>query len=242
MKFNQSNLLKQFSSITSAFTTKQSGNLAFHVGDVADNVVKNHKLLANDLAYNYKNLVHMKQIHSNRVHILTKNDNFFNVPTCDALITNEKNRPLMVMVADCAPILFYDCAKKVIAVAHAGRAGAFGNITGNVIDSFKNSYGSNPQDIAVSIGASIQKCCYEVGPEINEQAKELHLEYAMRARENSYYLNIASILKKQLLNAGVLDKNIEISSKCSACTTEEHYSYRAEKETGRFAGIIYLRE
>ena len=242
MKFNQSNLLKQFSNITSAFTTKKSGNLAFHVGDVADNVVKNHKLLANDLKYNYKTLVHMKQIHSNRVHKLSPEDDFFNPPTCDALITNEINRPLMVMVADCSPLLFYDPKKEVIAVAHAGRAGAFSNIVKNTIESFTNEYDSNPMDIFVSIGASIQKCCYEVGQEIYEEAQMLGLENAIEIRNKKYYLDISKILQQQLTQANIQKQNIEFSSECSACSCNTLYSYRAEKETGRFAGLIYLKE
>jgi len=240
MKFNQSNLLKQFSNITSAFTTKKSGNLAFHVGDVRDNVVKNHKLLANELVYKLETLVHMKQIHSNRVHRVSSEEDFSHPPSCDALITDEKNIPLMVMVADCAPILFYDSKKEVIAVAHAGRAGTFSNIVQNVVDSFVDDYNSDIEDIYVSVGAHIKKCCYEVGSEINNEAKNLAFDYAIEKRAESYYLDISSILYKQLRNAGIKETNIELSSECSACTTEKHYSYRVEKETGRFGGVIYL--
>jgi len=240
MKFNQSNLLKQFSNITSAFTTKKSGNLAFHIGDVVDNVIKNHKLLANELAYSVQRVVHMKQIHSDRVHKVTSKDDFSNPPTCDALITDEKNTPLMVMVADCAPILFYDAKQEVIAVAHAGRAGAFSNIVQNVIDSFVSEYNSNIDEIYVSIGANIKACCYEVGSEINTQAQALGLEYAIAKRDTSYYLDISAILLKQLQNAGIKEKNIELSLECSACSTDKHYSYRVEKETGRFAGLICI--
>ena len=241
MKFHQSNLLKQFSNITSAFTTKKSGNLAFHVGDVADNVVKNHKLLANELKHDYKTVIHMRQIHSNGVLKITKEHNFFKPPICDALITNEKERPLMVMVADCAPILFYDPNKEVIAVAHAGRAGAFLNIVQNVITAFKDEYGSNAKDIVASVGPSIHKCCYEVGQEINREAHTLGLEYAMEQREEKYFLDIEKILQTQLLNVGLQEKNIEISPVCSACSKESLYSYRAEGKTGRFAGILSLR-
>lgn len=240
MKFHQSNLLKQFSNVTSAFTTKQSGNLAFHVGDVKETVVKNHKLLANELQYDYRTLVHMKQVHSNTVRKVTSDDSFENPPTCDALITDKKRKVLMVMVADCAPILFYDPKKEVIAVAHAGRAGAFKNIVQNVVYSFTNEYDSKPDDILVSIGSSIGVCCYEVGSEIYKECLELDLEYSILKKEQNFYLDISKILLKQLLNAGIQRSHIELSDECSACTTQQHYSYRAENKTGRFAGLIYL--
>jgi polyphenol oxidase len=240
MKFHQSNLLKQFSNITSAFTTKKSGNLAFHVGDVADNVVKNHKLLANELGFEHNSLVHMRQIHSKNLVKVNDEHNFQTPPECDALITNKKNTPLMVMVADCAPILFYDPKQKVIAVAHAGRAGAFLNIINETLNAFIEEYNSNANEIFVSVGAMIQVCCYEVGEEIYEESKALGLEYAVEEKEQRFYLNIAKILKNQLLNAGVSEEHLELSNECTCCSKEKYFSYRAESKTGRFAGIISL--
>lgn len=249
MQITQTSLLNKFSNLSHAFTTKKSGvslkpysslNLAFHVGDDTNLVNENHSLLAKKLNYNQKNLVHMRQIHSDIVHIVTSNDNFANPPTCDALITDKKNTPLMVMVADCSPILFYDDVKKVIAVAHAGREGTFKNIVTNVIESFKTNYNSNTKDILVTIGASIGECCYEVGREIYDEAKELNIEYSISKQENSYHLNVSSVLKKQLLNSGIKEKNLEISQECTCCKNNKYFSYRADGVTGRFCGLIKL--
>lgn len=240
MKIIQSKLLKNFSSISHCFTAKKNGNLAFHVGDIEKNVKDNHKILADIMRYNLNSVVHMKQIHSDVVHIVSENDNFENPPTCDALITNKKNIPLMVMVADCSPVILYDSEKSVIAVAHVGRAGAFQNILKNVIDTFVNYYNSNPADINVSVGASIGSCCYEVGEEIYDEAKTLHLEYAVDKKENSFYLNISKIIQSQLFECGISEENIEISQECTCCLKEDYYSYRAEKITGRFAGVVFL--
>jgi YfiH family protein len=240
MKFYQSKLLNQFSNLTHAFTTKQSKNLAFHVNDILQNVLQNHQNLAEDLNYNIKTVVHMKQIHSDRVKIVSTDDNFENPPTCDALITNKKNIPLMVMVADCSPILFYDDVKKVIAVAHAGRAGAFKNICANVIYSFVNEFSSCVSDIKVSIGPAICKDCYEVGKEIYEEATQLKLDYALTKKEHGYYLDIRAILDKQLREAGIKQEHLEISALCSQCDAN-FFSYREEKKCGRFAGVLLLR-
>ena len=241
MKFHHSHLLKQFSNITSIFTTKNSGNLAFHVEDVRSNVVKNHKLLANELKYDYETLVHMKQIHSNIVLKVSDEHSFQTPPTCDALITQEKNTPLMVMVADCAPILFYDPKKEVIAVAHAGRKGAFTNIVGNVLAAFRQEYGSKCEDIFVTVGANIHVCCYEVGEEINAEAEALGYKYAMEQREGRFYLDINKIIQTQLLEAGVNATKLEFLEVCTSCSDANLYSYRREKETGRFGGVIFLK-
>ncbi|SFV59765.1 COG1496: Uncharacterized conserved protein [hydrothermal vent metagenome] len=240
MKFYQSKLLNSFANLTHCFTTKQSKNLAFHVGDNGDAVLANHQTLAKELAYDLQKLVHMKQIHSNLVKVVNKNDNFTNPPTCDALITNKKETPLMVMVADCSPILFYDPQKEVIAVAHAGRAGAFGNIVKNVITSFVEDFGVNPADILASIGPAICQNCYEVGEEIVQEAEQKNYGYALAQKGNKYFLNIRSILKKQLRESGLNAAHIEIATECSKCD-KRFYSYREEKNCGRFAGVLLLK-
>ena len=250
MKIIQSNILKKFSSISHAFTTKDGGvstkpynslNLAFHVEDDEADVQTNHEHLSKELNYDKRTLVHMKQIHSDIVHIIDENDNFENPPICDALITNRPNTPLMVMVADCSPILFYDDKLQVIAVAHAGRQGAFKNIIKNVVESFVNYFNSETKNIYVSVGTSIGSCCYEVGSEIYEESKLLGLEYAIQKTQNSYYLDISKILKTQLIACGIKDKNIDISKECSCCKNNKYFSYRADGTTGRFCGIIFLK-
>jgi YfiH family protein len=240
MQIIQSNLLKQFSNLTQGFTTKDNGNIAFHVNYDKNNIILNHKLLAKKLKYNLDSLVHMKQVHETTIKLIDENDKFTTPPTCDALITNKKNIPLMVMVADCSPLLMYDSKKQVIAVVHAGRAGAFFNIIKATINSFKDNFNSLTEDIYVSIGPSIGECCYEVGGEIYEQAKSLELDFAISVKKNSYFLNISKILDKQLLENGIKKENIEFSTQCTSCNIEEYFSYRAEKETGRFAGLLML--
>ncbi len=241
MKLSHSNLLNSFLNLLHTYTTRTSSNLAFHVNDYKKNVIKNHELLAKKLNYDFKKLVYMKQIHSDIVHIVNEDDNFNNPPTCDALITDKKNIPLMVMVADCSPILFYDDVKKIIAVAHAGRAGAFKNIVKNVIDCFVNKYDSNPKNILVSIGASIGSCCYEVGSEIYDEVKKLYLEYSILKKENNFYLDIGKILKSQLLELGIKKEHIEISDECTKCNSDKYFSYRADSKCGRFAGVLMLK-
>ncbi|MDT8337892.1 MAG: peptidoglycan editing factor PgeF [Sulfurimonas sp.] len=239
MKFYYSEKLSLFTNLLHAFTTKESGNLAFHVGDDEIDVQKNHELLAKELGYEKKSLVHMRQIHSDIVHVV-RDEEFKTPPTCDALVTNKLNTPLMVMVADCSPILFYDDKKMVIGAAHAGRAGAFQNIVKNVIEKMQTEFGSDAKDIYVSVGASIGVCCYEVGGEIYDEAKLLGLEYAMQKREGTFYLDVGKILQKQFLSCGIKKENIEFSDECSCCNTQKYFSYRAEAKTGRFVGVIQL--
>lgn len=240
MKIIQSSLLKNFTNISHCFTTKKMGNFAFHVNDNTDNVILNHASLAKVMKYNKDSLIHMKQIHSSNVHLVNITDNFANPPEYDALITNKKNTPLMVMVADCSPILFYDSLQNVIGVAHAGRQGAFKNIIKNTLINMQSNFSSDVKDIFVSIGASIGACCYEVGEEIYKESINLNFEYAIQIRENRFYLDISKILYTQLVELGIEESHIDISKECTCCLKEKYYSYRAQASTGRFCGVIML--
>lgn len=250
MQLTKSKLLNNFSDITHSFTDKSGGvskqsfgslNLAFHVSDNKLDVHSNHQILADTLNYKLNSLAHMRQIHSDVVHIVNSDDNFSHPPTCDALITDQRDIPLMVMVADCAPILFYDDKQKVIAVAHAGRAGTFKNIVNKVVECFIHEFNSDAKDIYVSIGASIGSCCYEVGSEVKKEAEDLDFNYAIEESGDSYYLNIAKILKRQLIESGIDENNIEISAECTSCNHDTYFSYRKNSITGRFSGVIMLK-
>ncbi|NOQ30679.1 MAG: peptidoglycan editing factor PgeF [Helicobacteraceae bacterium] len=221
--------------IISFFSSKEDGNLAFHVNDDKNSVICNHKMLALKLGYDHAKLVHMKQVHSNRVVVVDNSFNFNTPPICDALITNKKNLPLMVMVADCTPILLYDRKKSAIAVVHAGREGAFKNILKETIFKMKNEFNTDSNDLEVVLGPSIKKCCYEIGSKMAKENSEF--EYAI---DEMYYLHIDKILLKQLNELGV--ENIKISNSCSCCESKTLYSYRAEGvKAGRMAGVIMLK-
>lgn len=177
----------------------------------------------------------MEQIHSSIVRDVQDNKN---AQRCDGLITNKINTPLMVMVADCIPILFYDKIKRVIAVAHAGREGTFQNISAKTIDKMINDYGCEAKNIEVQLGASIQKCCYEVSIELATQTKRKFGKQFVNNRN----IDLQAINQQQLLQKGIKIKNIEISQICTKCSNQNYFSYRNDKSCGRFAGIIMLRE
>ena len=222
------------------FTTQENGNLAFHVGDNKKNVIQNHTKLAQKHNYKLTHLIHMKQIHSDTIHIVTQEDNFYSPPTCDALLTNIKGIALMVMVADCTPIILRDEMIGVIGVIHAGRAGAFQNIVSKTLLLMQDKFHSHIEDIQVAIGPSIGVCCYEVGQEIYDEAKELKLAYSVKQKGEKFYLDVGKIIDSQLRESGILNTNIQKSNICNCCHKVKYYSYRASQKTGRFAGVVQL--
>ena len=219
--------------ILSIFTDINDGNLAYHVGDKKSNVDDNRKALALKYNYDYRKLISMNQTHGNNVQIVSSKSPKI-IDDCDGLITNEKDLPLMVMVADCIPILLHDEKRGVIAALHAGRNSTFLKIVEVAINKMKKEFDCNPCDIKALMGPSIQKCCYEVSDDlINIVETSFGKEYV-----DGKNINLQDINKSILIKNGV--NKIINSDICTKCTSKVYYSYRKNPKTGRFAGIIKL--
>ncbi|PHR54074.1 MAG: hypothetical protein COA44_14470 [Arcobacter sp.] len=251
MQSVRSPLLNPYTQITHAFSTKEDGfslkpfsqnNLAYHVNDNPKHVFQNHQHFALYLQYDLKKLVHMNQVHGNSISIIDKSTDLNHIPKCDALITQEKNIPLMVMVADCIPILLYDPIKEIIAVVHAGRAGVFNKILIKTINKMTSNFKTDAKDLLVVLGPSIKECCYDVDMQIKVEAIKHNYGYSINEKKDSYYLDLVSIIKEQLKELHIENKNIEISNYCTSCNNKLFFSYRADKNiTGRFCGLLMLR-
>lgn len=217
------------------FTTKDDGNIAYHVTTKISNVDTNRVALGKKYDFSTLNMRYMEQTHGNNVHIVTPSSPLC-INDCDALITNVANTALMVMVADCIPILLYDDKKGVIAAIHAGRNSTFLKITPKTVLKMCETFGCNPSDINAILGPSIQKCCYEVSLELANIVKESFGEEFVKNRN----IDLQGINRKLLEELGVF--NIEQSKICTKCSNSNYFSYRLDKECGRFAGIIVLEK
>lgn len=215
------------------FTNKDEGNLAYHVADKKENVDKNRLELSKKFNFDIKNLVSMNQVHGACVTVVGK-DSPRIIDECDAIITKEKNLTLMVMVADCIPILMFDKFEGVIAAVHAGRNSTFQKISEKTVLKMTDEFNCKPENIEVIMGPSIQKCCYEVDEKLSNIVK---INFGIEFEKNRY-LDLQGINKKQLKDLGV--RNITINDRCTMCSGADYFSYRVDKACGRFAGIISI--
>lgn len=208
-----------------------TNNLGYHVNDNPLHVKHNRALLG--LECQVEHVVFMEQVHGDSIVEITQ-ENAMRTPLCDAMICNQKGIALAVMAADCIPILLYDPVNEAIGVAHAGRAGTLLHVGQKCIAQMVITYGSHTKDMHVWMGPSIRGCCYEVGKEATQG-----LESCMRWDGKRYFLDLVSFNKDAFLAIGVQEKNIVCSSECTCCD-KDYFSYRRDKVTGRFAGVIWL--
>lgn len=227
-------------------------NLGFHVGDSPDDVLKNRRRLAGALEMSLAQFTIAQQVHSGAVSIISKElggkgcrNHEEAVGDTDAMVTDVPGICLMILVADCVPILFFDPSKRVIGAAHAGWRGTIQCIAQNTVMAMERAFGSLPEDIVVGIGPSIGPCCYRVGPDvISRFRKAFHGTEKLILNPSPHgegYLDLWQANIKQLLKIGVKREHIELAGICTCHRPDLFFSYRQQQgTTGRFAAGIML--
>jgi len=200
----------------------ESLNLALHVGDEVENVQKNRLLFFSKAGV--KNAQFANQVHSNGIKYISN----FSAPfECDGMITNQKELPLVVLLADCFGVLLFDAKEGVVCALHAGRKGATLGIVEKGIRLMREKF--NAKEIEAVITPGIHSCCYEV----SLVAQRYPQEFIQRER----YLDIKKIIYKSLARGGV--EEVKDFNRCTCCDPN-YFSYRREKVTGRFGAMIWL--
>jgi hypothetical protein len=101
----------------------------------------------------------------------------------------------------------------------------------------KQHFDCHPGRIQAGIGPSLGPCCAEF---INYR-KEIPKEYWRYMGLNAHF-DFWALSRDQMLQAGMAAANIEPGGICTRCHTDDFFSYRAARTTGRFAAVIGLTE
>lgn len=228
-------------------------NLAFHVGDDPDGVVKNREKILNLFGAKLSLLVASQQIHGNEVYVAGNKDRGSGstsydsaIPGTDALITNVPGVLLSSYFADCVPVAFLDPINQVVALAHAGWKGTVQRIVLLTIEKMAALFGSRPEACLAAIGPSIGQCCFQVDKSVVDrfaQDIEGYERYCILHSEEKWSLDLAGINEYLLMQGGVKPENITKSDLCTSCHHNYFFSYRKDGgRTGRQAALIMLNE
>jgi hypothetical protein len=199
-------------------------------GDVVERVQENHRRIRE--ALEVETLVYGDQEHGVKVVEVTG-------PMApgvhDALMTDVAGLGLMILHADCQPILLYDPVRRAVAAVHCGWRGNAQNIIGVVVEAMQGRYGTLPENLLAYIGPSL-------GPERGELRgyEQLLPQELWEFQIRPNYFDLWAVSRFQLERSGVAPENIEISGVCSY-SSPDCFSYRREKTTGRLGTVIGLR-
>lgn len=208
-------------------------NLGFNTQENEQVILENRELLLSEIGLEADQIAFAVQIHKTNVEYVKKGGTF---PNTDAFVTDKKNLALAIQVADCAAILMADLNNEVIGAAHAGWRGTAENIVTKTIDNMK-LLGAQADAIKVFVSPCISMKNFEVGEEVAVRFPD---QFVDRKNFKKPHVDLRAILKDQLLQEGVTEKNIEINEYCTIAN-ESFYSHRRQKEkSGRMFGIIKL--
>lgn len=194
----------------------------------------------NEDEFTLTNLTKNTQIHSSIVNKIDES-NIGQRIDGDALITNVKQVPLLILTADCVPVVIIDPKNKAIGVAHAGWRGTFEQIARKTIEAMEKNYNSNPQDLICAIGPSIGPCCYEVSKDLVEKFNTNLAKYAGKfdiMKDDKNYLDLWKINELTLKDCKVKEENIINLEICTNCNADKFYSYRKHEKTPKRIGTI----
>lgn len=216
-------------------------NVGHTVGDDAAAVAENHRRIYAHLDLRADNVASARQIHSNRVAVVTAADAGRVLPGTDGLITDVPGLALLLRFADCQPILLYDPAHHALGLVHAGWRGIAQGIARRAVETMQEAYGTEPQAVVAGLGPAIGPCCYTVGHQVASALGYAMPDWqqVMQQEGEGWRLDLSAANAQQLAAAGVCD--IEQAHLCTSCRRDEFFSHRGDDgRTGRFAVVAYL--
>ena len=195
-----------------------AGNLADHVAVGVDLV----------------HLVSMAPVHGNAVgHVDGPSE--VPVPEVDALVTTVPGLALLVVAADCVPVLLADGEAGVVAVVHSGWRGVLADVTGTALRSM-TGLGARHERVRAVVGPAICGSCYDVPRERFDEVSAVAPSAATVASGGRPGLDLRAAVVSRLRADGV---TVTLHGGCTA-ESPDLYSFRRDPVTGRHGGVVML--
>ena len=155
-------------------------------------------------------------------------------PATDALVTATPRLGLVVMAADCLPVLLADASAGVVAAAHAGRAGLAAGVLQRTLEQMA---ALGARDISAVIGPAACGRCYELPEELADEVGAAVPGSRATTRTGTASVDLTAGATALLQAGGVAVTAV------GGCTIEQpglFFSYRRDGRTGRHAGVVWL--
>ncbi|WP_215360229.1 peptidoglycan editing factor PgeF [Polynucleobacter sp. JS-JIR-II-b4] len=220
-------------------------NLGDHVGDRIEDVLANRAIFIKEMP---GEPIWLKQTHQTIVSTPQSRDLSHGMPIeADASVTNTPQEVLVIMTADCLPVLFTNSNGTAVGAAHAGWRGLCSGILENTIaELLKIAGGSTAADLMAWLGPAIGPESFEVGEDVVKSFQESGYAVPIKAfreipnQSGKYLADIYLLAKARLEACGV--KMIFGGEYCTVRDRQQFFSYRRDGETGRFASAIWIEK
>lgn len=258
IEYLQSSILKECDFMIHAFCTRRGGvsrgdykslNMSFKEGDEDNHVLQNWRRLSEAFSIPLEQFLVVNQVHKDDIFIVKPYGGYFSSRAeldYDGIMTDRAALAICVKTADCVPVFIVDRVKKIIAVIHAGWRGSALGISAKAAHLFVDKYGSTPRDILAAIGPSIGQCCYQVDKAAADEFLQLpdhKLFLSAGKKAGLWTLSLAEANRRQLIDSGIPEKNIDVSDMCTLCNQDKFFSHRGSGGiTGRQVNFMMIRQ
>lgn len=220
-------------------------NVGLGSSDQADIVAINRTRLAHGLGAEPGDVVTVHQTHSARAVTVTGPWAEAQPPEADALVTATPGVVLLILTADCAPVLFADLEAGVIGAAHAGWRGAFGGVLQATVAAMVEQ-GAERSRIRAVIGPTISQSAYEVGPEFLQRFTDQdpsNKRFFENGDGDRLRFDLPMFAASRLREDGI--GHVEWSRHCTYSDPDRFFSFRRsfhhkEPDYGRLGSAIRL--
>ena len=233
--------------IQSLITTRNGGfsagsfaslNLGLHVGDDAQLVQLNRQKLRQRLP---SDPVWLNQVHGTHIHVVADAQQGL-APTADACVTNQPGTVLMIMTADCLPVLFATQDGMVIGAAHAGWRGLLAGVLEQTIQAMR--FLSPGGVIECHYGPAIGPNQFEVSADVrdafvdHDRANASAFVARQGTEQPKWLADICRLATLRLRKVDVIC--LDQTAPCTVTEPNRWFSYRRDGKTGRMASCIWI--
>lgn len=243
--------------LVAGFTTRNGGssrapfnslNLGYSSGDQLSQVDANRAAVARAFDLEPHLLLTVNQVHGSEILVVDQPNpevSHFQRVDSDAIITNQRNILVGILVADCFPVILYDQQRHVAGVVHLGWRGMAAGLLGRTVHAMQEIFGCRPQDLCAAVGPGIAAHSYEVDRPVRDAFRQGSDQWGRIAKEVSlghWQLDLQLSAMLQLDAAGVARPAVDVVKECTCCHKETFFSYRRDQgRTGRQMGFALLR-
>ncbi len=229
-------------SVCALVTTRRGGvsrgayadfNLGVHVGDDAGAVRENRARLERISAPCF----FVNQAHGATV-VEARAETRGVLPVADALWTRQSNLAIIVLTADCFPVMLASTDGTLVGLAHCGWRPLAAGVLSNLVSAMP----VRPSELCAWIGPGISASHYEVGDELIKTMQGLRpaglLDGVFLTRHERIYADLERLIRNQLAHLGVA-----CAPDVPPCTfsDDRFFSHRRDgPTTGRFASLVWI--
>lgn len=160
----------------------------------------------------------------------------------EALVTHEAGITLMLLTADCIPVVVFDSVRGALALAHLGWRPTVLGLAQKTIRYMETTYSSRPEDLAVYLGPSIQAPSYAFA-EVTQDTPAWK-PYLHPGSDGHIHVDLPGYVQSECIRCDIPESAVHLSHTDTATDTQ-YFSHARSKQTsaveGRFATIATLR-